>query len=291
MTKGTFLKSLLDGGPTTERQHEADQPSDVVERVAKAMHDLINVGLAWETRSEFRKVAWRNQAKAAIAAMRQAEQPPASLADMDMREQHFMGDAAIRKDAEPSGPRVRTSPETLNRCPFCGAEVQFRKALHISDGNTDAIIHKKPTECGLVEFSNGTYDESILALWNARTAVTQGEIRYDAHLFEAVCDEMERGYRKTDEDCRFHDVGALRGYIHLFLERYIAAQPVRESGWLPIGTAPKDGTKVIVANWKGSDPLAHTAWWARLPGCWENPLTNRELKPTHWMPLKRPTEC
>lgn len=65
--------------------------------------------------------------------------------------------------------------------------------------------------------------------------IQRREIRYDAQLFEVVCDEMERGYRKTDEDASFHDVGALRGYIHSFLSRYIGALPKRESrdesGW------------------------------------------------------------
>ena len=59
----------------------------------------------------------------------------------------------------------------LKPCPFCGGAVQFRKALHISDGNTDAVIHAAPSDCGLVEFSDGSTDESILAKWNASAAV------------------------------------------------------------------------------------------------------------------------
>jgi hypothetical protein len=52
--------------------------------------------------------------------------------------------------------------------PSCGAQVQFRKALHVEDGNTDAIIHKEPSEGGFIEFGNGATDESVLTLWNSR---------------------------------------------------------------------------------------------------------------------------
>lgn len=58
-------------------------------------------------------------------------------------------------------------------CPFCEGAVQFRKALWPSDGNVDAIIHASPTTCGMLEFSDGSTDESILARWNARNRPAQ----------------------------------------------------------------------------------------------------------------------
>ena len=56
----------------------------------------------------------------------------------------------------------------LKPCPFCQGTMQFRKALHISDGNTDAVIHAYPTQCGMVAFEDGTTDESIIDRWNVR---------------------------------------------------------------------------------------------------------------------------
>jgi len=62
------------------------------------------------------------------------------------------------------------SEPNLKPCPFCGANVKFRKALWPSDGCVDGIIHANETDCGLIEFSNYTTDESIIELWNQRMA-------------------------------------------------------------------------------------------------------------------------
>lgn len=56
----------------------------------------------------------------------------------------------------------------LAPCPFCNGGMQFRKALWPSDGNCDAVIHAGPNECGLVEFADGSIDESVIGKWNAR---------------------------------------------------------------------------------------------------------------------------
>ena len=61
----------------------------------------------------------------------------------------------------------RSSPD-IDPCPFCRGTMQFRKALWPSDGCVDAIIHAFPTQCGMVEFSDGSIDESIIAKWNTR---------------------------------------------------------------------------------------------------------------------------
>ena len=59
--------------------------------------------------------------------------------------------------------------KAISTCPFCQGVMQFRKALHIADGNTDAIIHAGPTNCGMVQFEDGSTDESIIAKWNTRS--------------------------------------------------------------------------------------------------------------------------
>lgn len=72
---------------------------------------------------------------------------------------------------EDEGPDEVTWPaeRALSACPFCQGAVQFRKALHICDGNTDAIIHAAPTNCGMVQFEDGSTDESIIEKWNTRS--------------------------------------------------------------------------------------------------------------------------
>ena len=61
-----------------------------------------------------------------------------------------------------------SSEPYLKPCPFCGGDVQFRKALDVSDGGTDAIIHRSGAECGMDVFSNFAIDESVITLWNKR---------------------------------------------------------------------------------------------------------------------------
>lgn len=63
-----------------------------------------------------------------------------------------------------------TDTTKLLPCPFCGGEVQHRFALWPSHGDTDAIIHAAPSECGAGVFSIGTADDglSVGAAWNRR---------------------------------------------------------------------------------------------------------------------------
>lgn len=61
----------------------------------------------------------------------------------------------------------------LKPCPFCKQAMMFRKALWPSDGNIDAIIHAEHGDCGMLEFSNNTTDESIIEVWNTRTPANE----------------------------------------------------------------------------------------------------------------------
>lgn len=56
-------------------------------------------------------------------------------------------------------------------------------------------------------------------------------------------------------------------------------------GWLPIGSAPKDGTNLLLRSVKGH--IANGQWgqptgWAN-PQCWVWPYVN--IEPAHWQPL------
>ena len=111
--------------------------------------------------------------------------------------------------------------EALMPCPFCKHDVQFRKALWPSDGNADAIIHTESSNCGLVEFSDGSIDESIVSKWNTRAALAAPQpnpITTDM----STRDEIEAGSDLTDEEieaCKMHLrakmklQGSLRGCI------------------------------------------------------------------------------
>jgi len=74
----------------------------------------------------------------------------------------------------PRNREVEMTDKTLKPCPFCHQPVQFRKALHIEDGNVDSIIHAAPSDCPMVVFEDGSVDESILSKWNTRA---QSDVR------------------------------------------------------------------------------------------------------------------
>src|ERR1700749_106334 len=95
-----------------------------------------------------------------------------------------------------------TSPELLP-CPWCKGTVQFRKALWISDGNTDAIIHAGPTNCGMVEFSDGTTDESIIAKWNTRAPSTVGVEALIEIARQETSGEIENRHEVDTDECDF----------------------------------------------------------------------------------------
>lgn len=65
--------------------------------------------------------------------------------------------------------------------------------------------------------------------------------------------------------------------------------------WRPIETAPKDGTRVLLAKFVGHPVHPTALWWATLghwSAKWNNWNDNVEpaglAGPTHWMPLPAP---
>jgi hypothetical protein len=64
-----------------------------------------------------------------------------------------------------------------------------RHALHVSDGNTDSIIHAESSECGMSSFDIGTIDfgVSVAAAWNRRApAVPPNWINVNDRLPDVV---------------------------------------------------------------------------------------------------------
>jgi hypothetical protein len=71
----------------------------------------------------------------------------------------------------------------------------------------------------------------------------------------------------------------------------VASATVRESGWQPIATAPKDGTLIMLWNEAATEPLLGRF----MDGYWRNNhYGNREAywhcKPVWWMPLAEPPQ-
>lgn len=76
----------------------------------------------------------------------------------------------------------------------------FQKALWPSDGNVDSIIHDGVSQCGMVGFSIGTTDESVMAAWNTRA--TEATLRAENEMRTAELDfavEKMAAYRSENE--------------------------------------------------------------------------------------------
>jgi hypothetical protein len=62
--------------------------------------------------------------------------------------------------------------------------------------------------------------------------------------------------------------------------------------WLPIETAPKDGTEVlgyIPEGWQG-EPVILSLWWSARSEypAWVDKLEYMDHRPTHWVPMPTP---
>ena len=67
------------------------------------------------------------------------------------------------------------------------------------------------------------------------------------------------------------------------------------TGWQPIESAPKDGTRVLAF---ANDFIETMFWtvsvWVSSGGAWVNDVNRSdtyEFNPTHWMPLPEPPAC
>jgi hypothetical protein len=77
----------------------------------------------------------------------------------------------------------------------------------------------------------------------------------------------------------------------LFARDIIAAHEATKPGWQPMGTAPKDGTNILLLNDKGN--MAAGMWlngvlgagWFLRGGNEPDYFFNNHRGPTHWMPL------
>lgn len=86
--------------------------------------------------------------------------------------------------------------------------------------------------------------------------------------------------------------------VALEYEAQVAALTATGPGWQPIETAPKDGTWVLVASYRGAHLgwMSNARWRQPNPGgrprlsCWFDG-TDYMVPPTHWQPLPEPPQC
>ena len=93
-------------------------------------------------------------------------------------------------------------------------------------------------------------------------------------------------YGPLDDEQRREMGMMLASFAAMAIGRYFSDAQMPETGWQPIETAPKDGTRVLLsADVDGRIVVGRmgivTRRWHSVPG-------KGEMKPTHWQPLPSP---
>lgn len=134
------------------------------------------------------------------------------------------------------------------------------------------------------------YDVSGMYIDTVRNALMRESVDVDIEALKRQCtDKLVGG---TSADYSTHSTSRL---LCLKIEgaiEHIAKLGLLRTGWLPIESAPKDGTEILVycPNQKRMQHVAH--WWRSadgLSGRWENSQCG-QCKPTHWMPPPAPPQ-
>ena len=99
--------------------------------------------------------------------------------------------------------------QVLTSCPFCNKAMQYRAALFVSDGCTDAVIHAEHTDCGLVQFDIGATDGGVstIAAWNRRAtdpAVPELLEALEWYANPEIYKAHQHGLAFDDRDLSFH---------------------------------------------------------------------------------------
>lgn len=101
----------------------------------------------------------------------------------------------------------------------------------------------------------------------------------------------------TDDD-------AMKQLIEATQAEWLGERPGTPTAWRPIGTAPRDGTGIIVGMQVAMQWVVHRAWWCNGDepgigpedrGWWSHTggslapeRLDEPLAPTHWMPMPLP---
>ncbi len=132
-------------------------------------------------------------------------------------------------------------------------------------------------------FIDGTPLENDIAVWMADFA---GAVRHEHaehvkeflnELYAVMVDPCAEGTITVDEIKRQLLTAAIRDR-----DAVEARRPAEPDGWRPIATAPKDGTRILVAWPNGA---VQESYFAQRSNRWND---NAPTAPTHWMPLPVP---
>lgn len=83
----------------------------------------------------------------------------------------------------------------------------LRAALWPSEGDRDAIIHTESTDCPLGDFSNDTFDRSIVEAWNHRAPDATARLQGLREASSQLLSEIDAG---SDIDAIVDASGPLR---------------------------------------------------------------------------------
>lgn len=62
------------------------------------------------------------------------------------------------------------------------------------------------------------------------------------------------------------------------------------SGWMPIETAPRDGTRVLMFETFAGRCVYPARWIGAPHNIWQRDSGSSMAKPSHWMPIPAPPE-
>ena len=158
----------------------------------------------------------------------------------------------------------------LKACPIC-------KGTRICMDGGDNTYHPRCLDCGCT----APFDA-----WQSRTPASPEVER----LVDRINDELFCGALKGETKSR--PLAALSNTTP-----YLSGDV---KGWLPIETAPKDGTRIMLGYFPdymdGKQQGGHPqiAWWNDTKNLWCSGLGFLKAKgafsPTHWMPLPEPPD-
>ena len=158
----------------------------------------------------------------------------------------------------------------LKACPIC-------KGTRICMDGGDNTYHPRCLDCGCT----APFDA-----WQSRTP-SPAEVE---RLVDRINDELFCGALKGETKSRL--LAALSNTTP-----YLSGDV---KGWLPIETAPKDGTRIMLGYFPdymdGKQQGGHPqiAWWNDTKNLWCSGLGFLKAKgafsPTHWMPLPEPPD-
>lgn len=180
----------------------------------------------------------------------------------------------------------------LKPCPFCWKAMLLRGALWPSEGDRDAIIHAVPTDCPLPQFSNDTFDGSIVEVWNRR-AINSAMPPDVARLVDAairsadyISERLVAGKRPT-----ISDTEDLRNHVRKLATALRLSAASLTGGWRPMESAPKDGTEFQAWTnaWEPrcrfNPETGAFEIWGRVDYDMDGWDTYPHLIPTHWQHL------